>query len=337
MLRWPNTTLRQILLIGFIFIIGIGAGWIFARHFEVVTPRNDTTHYLRLSDEHYPLINQLLACNINESNPSETLSALNATILEDINQLTASKDISRAGVYLRNLENGIWTSVNGDDLFVPASLMKIVKLIAFLNQADQDPAVLDRLVTIPLNLEASAQNIAPTATAIRGETYTVRELLQLAIIHSDNIAVNALTTVIDQKILNETLNDLEIPDYSDLDEGRTYTISPRLYSRFFRVLYNSTLLSPEHSELALEWLAQSEYKEALVKGVNDPTISIAHKFGETITLGDSDTPVAQHHDCGIVYAPTPYAVCIMTEGSDLSRLAHAIARIESDIHTFITK
>ena len=334
MLQNLRSTVQRFAWLSLFFICGIGFGLEIA-HFFNAPPAREGFQYLRLPDKQYPLVNQLLACNINETTPSSVFTPLQTTIANDITFLTAEHSITRAGVYIRRLEDGAWTSVNGDDTFVPASLMKIVKLIAFLNEADQRPSILDESVTIPLDLWAAEQDIAPSASAVRGKTYTVRELLQFAIINSDNVAVNALSAAIDPVVLEQTLADLEIPGYSDLDENELYTISPRLYSRFFRVLYNSTLLSPEHSELGLEWLTQSEYLDALVQGVNDPSVSVAHKFGEALLEQPDGEITAQHHDCGIVYQSKPYAVCIMTEGKDLSTLARAIAQIESDIDAFM--
>ena len=132
--------------------------------------------------------------------------------------------------------------------------------------------------------------------------------------------------------LNRTLRDLEIP--GTVDE-KNYSISPRLYSRFFRVLYNSTVLTQYNSQLALEWLAQSDYRNALVKNLDAGKI-VAHKFGERSTTNADGSRTYQHHDCGIVYAESPYIICVMTEGKDLPTLANAIASLALTVDTFMS-
>jgi len=100
------------------------------------------------------------------------------------------------------------------------------------------------------------------------------------------------------------------------------TISTKSYGSIFRTLYNASYLSPEHSQLALQYLAASDFNDGLVAGV-PRGIEVAHKFGERSDLPDNQKEL---HDCGIIYYPdNPYMLCVMTEGYDFAELTRVIA------------
>lgn len=168
---------------------------------------------------------------------AESYDALQSALRNAIDRATSSGDISRAGVYVRSLSSGLWTSVNGDDEFYPASLMKIVTLMTYLRSADSDPSILDTKITVTSAEAVVEQNLLPEQSAVAGRTYTVAELLRLLIVYSDNVASNTLVNHIVPSSLNVVLADLQIPQYAD---NTMYQISPRFYSRLLRILYNST-------------------------------------------------------------------------------------------------
>ncbi len=313
-----------------IFAAGLLAGFSVAQILSQDSSQN-TGHSLRITVPSRPLIKPLLACNIDSATPSTEFDGLKNNLDDAINRAKASGDISRASIYVRSLANGSWTAVNGDDQFRPASLMKIVTLMVYMEGADSDPGVLSQTLAVQEYASDNEQNILPEQTAIAGKTYTVEELLRLMIVYSDNNASRTLIANINPGVLNKTLQDLEIPQYAD---NANYTISPRLYSRFLRILYNSTLISEQNSERSLEWLSQSAYKDALVAGV-DPSDIVAHKFGESSATNTDGSTTYQHHDCGIVYDTSPYVICVMTEGKDLSTLAKTIASLTTTVDTFI--
>ncbi len=309
------------------FCFGVGASlW-----FSSLTSADKTGHTLRIKNLSYPLIKPLLACNIDAQTPTPALNDLQSLLKKAIDTATESGNIAKAGIYIRDLDDGSWTSVNGDDRYTPASLMKIVTLMGYLNEAENNPSILQNRLTVDPDLDVTKQNIIPALSAEPGKEYTVAELLQMMIAYSDNTASHTLIEHMRAESLNGLLDVLEIPTFAD---EAHYTISPRLYSRLLRILYNSTLLTASDSERALELLAQTDYREALVKGV-DASETVAHKFGDVTLLNSDGTTSYQHHDCGIVYATHPYVICIMTEGNDLPTLANTIASFTTIVDTFM--
>ena len=108
---------------------------------------------------------------------------------------------------------------------------------------------------------------------------------------SDNDAVIMLRTVVGDAPLNDVFRDfgLVIPEVRTLDDSMTV----REYSAFFRILYNASYLNKAMSEKALEYLAASEFKQALVAGI-PPGVIVAHKYGER---SFDDKKSKQLHDC----------------------------------------
>src|SRR5262249_49459761 len=123
----------------------------------------------------------------------------------------------------------------------------------------------------------------------------------------------------------EVFDELNVP----IPSNSGYTISPKEYSRFFRVLYNATFLNHDMSERALGLLVQSKFDSGLAAGVPAGT-DIANKFGESGVTEDGRVTALELHDCGIIYFPqNPYFLCVMTRGtkrSDLETSIQAISR-----------
>ena len=73
----------------------------------------------------------------------------------------------------------------------------------------------------------------------------------------------------------------------------------------------------------------TSFKDGLLAGV-PRDVTVAHKFGSR-RIGESEK--VQLHDCGIVYAPErPYILCVMTQGSDFTKLAGVIKSISANVY-----
>lgn len=239
-------------------------------------------------------------------------------------ELTAAGKISEMSVYFRDMTHGPRFGIGEYGEFQPASLLKLPVLIAFLHEADRNPAILNKTLSytgalqINMNVEESDETIRPNTA------YTIRELLTKMIVYSDNYSYTLLT-----KQLNETPNTVAYHTFHDLGILRMMTtpkadyVSIQSYSNLFAVLYTTGYLSKDMSQFALELLSQATYKNGLVAGV-PPGIRVAHKFGHRVLEGQD----SQLHDCGIIYHPSmTYLLCVMTSGPDLKSEESAIAEI----------
>jgi hypothetical protein len=106
---------------------------------------------------------------------------------------------------------------------------------------------------------------------------------------------------------------------------KNFSVTPKVYAGFFRVLFNSSYLSRDFSEATLNMLSQTEFNKGITAKLPS-NIRVSHKFGIREENG-----LKQLHDCGIVYYPkTPYLLCVITKGFDYDKMAAAIANISEE-------
>lgn len=271
----------------------------------------------------YKFISPLLISS-DTSSQNQALDPLRNAIYQGTYDLLNDPQVRTVSVYYKDLTSGGWLGIRENEIFDSASLLKVPILIAYLKKSELDPLYLSKKLFYRgeardgKNIEF--YNLKP------GTEYTIKDLIDAMIIKSDNSAKDLLFTSLDPTFRNKVFQDLQIP-IPNLNEQ--YKISPRIYSLFFRLLYNSTYLTNDDSEKALELLSRSDYRDGLIAGV-PPTLSIAHKFGQYGTPAAKSDDIAewQLHDCGIIYYPKhPYLLCVMTRGQDLNKLGEVIKTI----------
>jgi beta-lactamase class A len=296
-------------------------GWLIP---HPVTPAQS----LRLSG--YQFIDPLLACNVNNSRTFPEDQSLSNDIQSVVNQNIQAGNISKAGVYFVDLSNGKWADVDPTSQFYPSSLGKIPIMIAYYEMAENNPAVLNQTITYTGGPDLNdTQDIKPAAAIVPGQTYTVDQLIEYMIEDSDNNATQLLYSNVDQTALQNIYNDLGIPVINDVTEADADAVTPQQISLLFRVLYNSTYLSRDYSEKALELMSHSSFIQGIVAGVPSSTV-VAHKLGLVGITSGGVTTEHELHDCGIVYANDPYVLCVMTRGTaPLPTMESIIAQISS--------
>ena len=316
-------------------LILIGAG--FVGGYAARPAPLSSSQAIRLSNNPYTLVDPLLAVSRTYTgDPSSEYRALDSSVQKYIDTQKATGNITTASVYFINYGKGGSFGINENDAYDPASLLKVVVMVAYLKEADTDPSVLDQTITYTQAL-ANYENV-PFATPSEltiGQTYTVSDLIDKMIEDSDNGAMDMLIDSIDPANLNIVYSDLGVP--APGANSADYTISAKDYSLFFRVLYNATYLSWDNSQKALSILSQATFKDGLVAGLPAGTV-VAHKFGEHVT-GDANGNATdvELHDCGIVYGTGgPYLLCVMTRGTSLSAVSSLIAGISTLVHNNVS-
>lgn len=246
---------------------------------------------------------------------------------------TRKKNITAAAVYYRDLTNGPWIGVNENEVYSPASLLKVPYLLSALKQAEQDPGFLEKRIIYTKKKSTYIQNIIPGNYLIPGNSYTINELLYFMIVYSDNAAKDMIVKEISDQNYYETFDELGI-NIAKYDTLNVDFLSVKEYASFFRVLFNATFLSKQMSEAALTLLTKTEFIKGIVAGVPQD-IEIAHKFGERSKL---DSGLKQLHDCGIIYKKNqPYILCIMTKGNDFKKMETVISGISKLVYEHLDK
>lgn len=174
----------------------------------------------------------------------------------------------------------------------------------------------------------------PAMYAEQDRFYTIEELTKMMLVYSDNISYKMIVEYLNSKPggterILEVFQEIGMID--PRDELET-SVSTRGYASLFRLLYNSSYLSKEHSEQILSWLNESMFDAGLVAGV-PRGLATAHKFGERFdTQGEHKWKQLQ--DCGIVYYPeNPYELCIMVRGQDWKVLSATIEKASRMVYT----
>jgi beta-lactamase class A len=288
----------------------------------VVPDSGINTNIIRLQDT--GLIKPLLLVNSKVEDIS--LKLLELKIREFVEQKKKDGIVTSAAVYLNDLNTAHHLEINGDEMYDPASLTKVALLLLYLSKEDENPGLLNKSITFKKRLSKLYTPTIKNRSIEEGKTYSVKELLYYMIVYSDNEAFSLLGANVLYGDFIKLCNYFEIPVMTNFGantgNNNNFVASVNSVSRFFRVLYNSTFLSRKSSQFALSLLAQSEYKDGLLKGIG-PNIKVAHKFGERV-----ERDMAQLHEVGIVYIDkNPYLIGVMTKGNDLKQLSDVLGGI----------
>ncbi len=284
-------------------------------------------------DIRFNLLNPRRRCAPENIVPKKEYEEFQGVLTERIAQWKREGKAAHVSVYFRDLDNGPWFGIEESEEFYPASLLKIPILIATLDYAQANPGFLEREVMYTDIFEPADDN-APAGQRIEtGTAYSVHEVLRRMVAYSDNRSKQLiLRTLLEAgdgtDLLVTTLGRIGIlPANGDLSSP----IGVKSYASLFRLLYNSSYLNREYSQLALTLLAESTFTQGIVAGL-PPGNKVAHKFGI------ADRPEGQQlHDCGIIYHPTsPYLLCIMTRNDDQEQNAHVIAEISKLVFDEVT-
>lgn len=238
------------------------------------------------------------------------------------------KDIS---LYFRDLKTGAWFSINKDEKFNTASLLKVPLMMECLESAESNPSLLKKSILFTGEEDWIArQYIKPMKTLEPGRSYTVDELMYRMIAYSDNNATQLLLKEKPLDSLYQYLADHKI-DYEQTPNGSMMSLGT--YSRFFEALYDKSLLNDAMSRKALSYLAAEDFPQGMHAGV-PANIVVESKFGEQETLdGNGKVKSAQLHEVGIVMAGNhPFLLGIMTKGNDIAEQEKIIRDITHDVY-----
>ena len=274
----------------------------------------------------YKYINPVLLCNTNTERDDNKDVALTGKLQSYIEQ-SKNKNIS---VYFLNLGKSKWAGVGESQTYTPASMLKVPTMVAILKYIESHEELLSKEVLYKGDFDDNKAEFFQPKEAIQpGHAYSVDQLLQYMVQNSDNNATRLLHEVIDERALaNIYINlGLQIPT-----AGADF-MSPKTYSLFLRLLYNSTYLTRAMSEKAVELMVESNFSPGLRGGVPE-SVEVAQKFGERQMVTDDGTVTSRElHDCGIIYSPTaPYILCVMSRGDDFDTLATQIREISQLVY-----
>lgn len=280
----------------------------------------------------YAFINPAIRCDPEYVVDKQPYNGLKRELLAYIDAQQVAGNVDEVGLYFRDLDNGPTLGLNEHADFVPASLLKLPVYITYLSAQFNYPGLMQDKLQIS-EIGSDFNQVYPsTAGLLANTSYSVSELLEAMIVHSDNDAVYRLQDYLmeiapGRDLALETFIELGIVDPENIDQE---TLTVKTYASIFQRLYHSSYFDTrEVSDQALAMLARTTFDQGLVAAVPEGTV-VAHKFGERSDLPDD---LKQLHDCGIIYYPdNAYLLCVMTRGKDFGELETVLQDISAKVY-----
>lgn len=262
-------------------------------------------------------INPILSVETSEK--SERFASMRTELKKLAESLKAAGTINQASIYLKDFEHGEWTSMNSEEKYHPASLMKVVLLLGYLRLAENTPDLFEQQWFFEKTDNVQYFPQYYTDKSIEpGKKYTVHELLYYMIAYSDNNATWMLASRLDKSHLQKIYAEFGLKAPAEFDMNILMTVKE--YSTFINAIYNASNLSPEYADYAADLMSECSFYEGFFKGF-PPNTRMWHKFGQW--KGEGADP--ELHESGVVYIKgKPFLLTIMTRGKDTVQLAAAI-------------
>ena len=303
--------------------------WIFY-FLEIKYEREDIwSNNIREKNLKYTFITPLLECwyELKYYNPNRIINHID----DYINISLANNNIKRVGYYFRFLNNGATFGYNENESFIPASLLKIPIAMGIFKKLEDDKDFLNTSILLNDYEYKPNERYFWQDDIILWNSYTIYQLLVSMLQNSDNLATITLFDYLPIEYFYSIYSDLWL-DKVDFNIPETIRVSPKKYSSFLRILYNSSYLNREHSEEILSILSKSTFTNWIRSAIpND--ILVVNKFWEKEY---EESNLKYLHDCGIVYyTNNPFLLCIMTEGENYDKQVQVITGITRIIYDFV--
>lgn len=266
----------------------------------------------------------LLATRIFIDNPNDSIVNF-SSLRNQLNDHVAKENIE-GSIYFEYLPTGTSIRIDGDDLLVGASLLKLPAAMSLYKASEKSKVDLDQEVTI--RKEWLDEAFGDLYKKGEGHKLTLREATKIMLTESDNTALQAVATNIPPPVDADdnpfASLDINIEQNTDL----RVSISARSYSSILKCLYFSCYLSKSNSQELLGYLDNSVFSSRLPAGVNNNDVPIAHKIGNYA----QDT----QSDCGIVYVPKRnYILCMMVKTTDTPEGDAKLAAISKMVYDYM--
>lgn len=230
---------------------------------------------------------------------------------------------SGVSVYFEYLPTGANISINKDNGYFPASLLKLPAAFAVYKKIEEGEWKLSD--EFEITKESLNPDFGDLYKKPPGTKMSVKDLLSEMLAKSDNTAYMVFVNNLESWELNEAYGHLGL-DSLVSEDGQ---ITARKYSVLLRSLYNATYLSDESSQEILGILSDSPLRGYLDQALPMDVV-FAHKFGENKSHGVL-------HDAGIIYVPNrPYLLTVMIKDIDEVSAKKLTNRISAMVYNYVS-
>ena len=236
-----------------------------------------------------------------------------ARLQRDLNDYLRDKS-GQWGVYIFDLTTGDSAGYHQNQVFATASTFKVPMAMYVLDEVARGRASLAEELGYSEGDYEDGTGVIQEAVS-EGDTYSVGQLLELAITQSDNIATNMLLRRFGRE---------NVYAYETRLGGRIVTrdnqnvSTPADMGLYLRALFNPQVTSRESRDLILKWMENTAFHDRLAAGLPEG-VRVAHKIG---TLDDVC------NDVGVVFTPKhTYIISVMSRDAGEEYAAEVIAGI----------
>jgi beta-lactamase class A len=240
---------------------------------------------------------------------------------------------AEVAVAMRTLDGGRELMIRAADSFHAASTMKVPVMIELFRQAQAGTLSLDQRIPVvnrfhsivdgsPYSLSAGDDSEAGLYKA-DGESRSYRELCELMITRSSNLATNVLIERLGVEKVRATVSALGadgmqvkrgVEDNLAFRAGQNNTTTAAALLTLLGAIGSGKAVSPDASRQMVEILQRQEFNEGIPAGVPAGT-RVAHKTGSITRI---------QHDAAIVFAPRPYVLVVLVRGLDDEKRSQAL-------------
>ncbi len=238
------------------------------------------------------------------ASPTGEMSPEMATAKTNVEGIVAQYGYSVA-VAVVPLDGTRGFSINGDERFVAASMIKLLILAEFASQVQA--GTLDPNATRNISADEIVGGTGEIQNRGAG-AYTYGDLALFMIMYSDNTATNALIETLGADNINMKASELQLGNthlnrkMMDLDSNVENYTSANDAATILVQIANDELASPSICDTLEGYLLRQTDSLGLTQGL-PAGIKFAHKTG-------SLDPI--RHDGGIVFADKPYVIVVLT-------------------------
>jgi beta-lactamase class A len=261
-----------------------------------------------------------------------------------IQERIASVPGARVGVVYRDLTRSDSLVINGDTSFHAASTMKVAVMIQLFRDVDAGRLRLDQAISVTNQFTSIADGSTFAADmkddsdsslyARIGTAVPVRELLDLMIQRSSNLATNTLIARLDARRVDATAHALGatnmhvlrgVEDGAAFARGLNNTVTARDLATLMQAIATDRAASRRSCRAMREVLLAQEFNTEIPAGL-PPGTKVAHKTGWITGV---------QHDAAIVYPAKggPYVLVVLTGNIPDEHVAqHLIADISRIVY-----
>lgn len=229
------------------------------------------------------------------------------------------------GLYVIDLSTGAETGVLSDHIFMAASTYKLPMVMYILNEVAAGRASLDEKLTYTKEEWVDGAGLLKQ-TVKEGDKATIRQMVELAIQESDNIAAEMLLRRFRSAAMWEYLRSLGGSQF--YYDAETYGTTPHEMAGYLAALYRGEgIADPALTAYLLNLLTHTAWDDRIDAGV-PAGVPVAHKVG---------TWDGVINDAALVLLPErPYVLVFYSDGINWDNALVISAEVSRFVYEFFT-